>query len=221
MRPSATENGCFISRPIEYQEVPISIIWNDENNRDGQRPEYVSVALMAYQWNDHTFRWEYEEIATQVVRTDDLNHMTASEWTATFGEQKVYNDGLKRIYHLVVLSDLNEFIPEGSFQYGWVESLYGNQREVNGNDRNGALRDPVAQVMISQNTNTVSVTGNVYWDDSQNNDNIRPVNVILQLYAHAPGETPEPVEGQEYRVTLCGISCSQVPTPTAGLPDLR
>lgn len=215
------ENGCFISRPIEYQEVPISIIWNDENNRDGQRPEYVSVALMAYQWNDHTFRWEYEEIATQVVRTDDLNHMTASEWTATFGEQKVYNDGLKRIYHLVVLSDLNEFIPEGSFQYGWVESLYGNQREVNGNDRNGALRDPVAQVMISQNTNTVSVTGNVYWDDSQNNDNIRPVNVILQLYAHAPGETPEPVEGQEYRVTLCGISCSQVPTPTAGLPDLR
>lgn len=215
------KNGCFISRPIEYQEVPISIIWNDENNRDGQRPEYVSVALMAYQWNDHTFRWEYEEIATQVVRTDNLNHMTASEWTATFGEQKVYNDGLKRIYHLVVLSDLNEFIPEGSFQYGWVESLYGNQREVNGNDRNGALRDPVAQVMISQNTNTVSVTGNVYWDDSQNNDNIRPVNVILQLYAHAPGETPEPVEGQEYRVTLCGISCSQVPTPTAGLPDLR
>lgn len=215
------ENGCFISRPIEYQEVPISIIWNDENNRDGQRPEYVSVALMAYQWNDYTFRWEYEEIATQVVRTDDLNHMTASEWTATFGEQKVYNDGLKRIYHLVVLSDLNEFIPEGSFQYGWVESLYGNQREVNGNDRNGALRNPVAQVMISQNTNTVSVTGNIYWDDSQNNDNIRPVNVILQLYAHAPGETPEPVEGQEYRVTLCGISCSQVPTPIAGLPDLR
>lgn len=33
-------------------EVPFSVIWKDENNRDAQRPDYVTVSLMAYQWNN-------------------------------------------------------------------------------------------------------------------------------------------------------------------------
>ena len=104
----------------------------------------------------------------------------------------MYHDGVKVIYHLAVTSDLNEFIPEGSFEYGWIESAYGNQL------------DAIPQVIISQNTNTVSVPATIYWDDSENNDNIRPTNVILQLYAHAPGEAPVAVDGQAYRVNLTG-----------------
>ena len=173
-------------------EVPISIIWQDENNRDGQRPEYVSVQLMAYQWNDNLYTWEYKEVATKTIPYDDVNTMTASEWTDTFGLREMYHDGVKVIYHLAVTSDLNEFIPEGSFEYGWIESAYGNQL------------DAIPQVIISQNTNTVSVPATIYWDDSENNDNIRPTNVILQLYAHAPGEAPVAVDGQAYRVNLTG-----------------
>lgn len=191
-------NGCTVSRPIELHEVPFSIIWDDENNRDGQRPEFVSVSLMSYQWNDHTYQWEYVEMATQTVRADDVNTMTAGEWTGVFEldadslKYPVYHDGLEAIYHLVVTSDLNAFIPEGSFEYGWVESAYGNQKKV------------TPQVIISQNTNTVSVTANVYWNDSQNNDDIRPENIILQLYSHAPGEEPVAVPGAAYRVTISG-----------------
>ena len=191
-------NGCTVSRPIELHEVPFSIVWDDENNRDGQRPEFVSVSLMSYQWNDHTYQWEYVEMATQTVRADDVNTMTASEWTGVFEldadslKYPVYHDGLEAIYHLVVTSDLNAFIPEGSFEYGWVESAYGNQKKV------------TPQVIISQNTNTVSVTANVYWNDSQNNDDIRPENIILQLYSHAPGEEPVAVPGAAYRVTISG-----------------
>ncbi len=203
---AGSPDGCIIHRAVHMEDVPVKIIWDDENNRDGQRPEYVTVALMANQWNDHTFRWEHEEIATQVIRAneDARNTMTASEWYGSFGSQKVYNDGLRRIYHLVVLSDLNQFIPEGSFQYGWTEDSYGNQRLTAEDYVNIQRRNPVAQVRIGQNTNTVSVTGNIYWDDSQNNDNIRPVNVVMQLYSHAPGQTPEPVVGEAYRVTLTG-----------------
>ena len=191
-------NGCTVFRPIELHEVPFSIIWDDENNRDGQRPEFVSVSLMSYQWNDHTYQWEYVEMATQTVRADDVNTMTAGEWTGVFEldadslKYPVYHDGLEAIYHLVVTSDLNAFIPEGSFEYGWVESAYGNQKKV------------TPQVIISQNTNTVSVTANVYWNDSQNNDDIRPENIILQLYSHAPGEEPVAVPGAAYRVTISG-----------------
>lgn len=191
-------NGCTISRPIELHEVPFSIVWDDENNRDGQRPEFVSVSLMSYQWNDHTYQWEYVEMATKTVKTDDVNTMTAGEWTGVFEldadslKYPVYHDGLEAIYHLVVTSDLNAFIPEGSFEYGWVESAYGNQKKV------------TPQVIISQNTNTVSVTANVYWNDSQDNDNIRPENIILQLYSHAPGEEPVAVPGAAYRVTISG-----------------
>lgn len=191
-------NGCTVSRPIELHEVPFSIVWDDDNNRDGQRPEFVSVSLMSYQWNDHTYQWEYVEMATQTVRADDVNTMTAGEWTGVFEldadslKYPVYHDGLEAIYHLVVTSDLNAFIPEGSFEYGWVESAYGNQKKV------------TPQVIISQNTNTVSVTANVYWNDSQDNDNIRPENIILQLYSHAPGEEPVAVPGAAYRVTISG-----------------
>lgn len=184
--------GCIISRPIEMAEVPFSIIWDDENNRDGQRPDFVSVVLMSYQWNEDTYRWEYVEMATQVVKADDVNTMTADEWTGTFGEFPVYHDGLEAIYHLQVTSDLNAFIPEGSFEYGWNESVYGNQKKV------------TPQVIISQNVNTVSVQAQVYWNDSQNNDSIRPQNVILQLYSHAPGEEPVAVPGAAYRVTISG-----------------
>ena len=202
-------HGCTITREVERQEIPVRIVWNDENNRDGQRPDSVSLALMSYQWNDHTYSWEHQEIETMTIRTGGTNTMTAREWTGTFTTNKVYNDGVKRVYHLAVVSDLNAFIPEGSFQYGWEETVYGNQYPENGN-RNAegyntsTPRNPVTEVTISQNTNTVSVTGQIYWDDAANNDNIRPRNVIMQLYAHAPGETPKPVQGQAYRVNLTG-----------------
>lgn len=211
-------HGAVFHRTVETQEIPIRIVWKDENNRDGQRPDYVALALMSYQWNDHTYCWENQEIETMVIRADDKNTMTASEWTYTFVPNKVYNDGVRRVYHLAVTSDLNAFIPEGSFLYGWEETAYGNQYPTNG-DRNAAgynegmstPRNPVTEVTISQNTNTVSVTGNIYWDDVNNQDNIRPRNVIMQLYAHAPhnpgsAETsdPWPVEGQAYRVTVAG-----------------
>lgn len=173
-------------------EVPFSVIWKDQNNRDAQRPDYVTVALMAYQWNGTLHTWEVTEKATATVPSDEINTMTADEWAGTFGEQEMYHDGIKVIYHLSVTSDLNAYIPEGSFEYGWVESAYGNQL------------DAVPQVTVSQNINTVTVPATVYWDDNGNNDGIRPTNIVLQLYAHEPGGTPVPVAGQAYRVNLTG-----------------
>lgn len=181
-----------LTHEINQIEVPVNVTWRDEGNRDGQRSDYVTLALTAYQWNRDTYRWEYVETATQTVRADAANTMTADEWTATFGLHDMYHDGVKVIYHLAVVSDLNEFLPVGSFEYGWTETAHGNQV------------DAIPQVTISQNVNTTSAQGVVYWDDSENNDNIRPSNIVLQLYVHTPGEKPVPVKGQAYRVNVTG-----------------
>lgn len=174
-------------------DVPVTVVWQDENNRDGQRPKYITLQLTAYQWNADTAAWEYKEVATTTIQSDEeLNTMTASEWTTTFGEHPVYHDGERIIYHLAVNSNLNEFIPDGSYEYGWVETAYGNQTEA------------VPEVTVSQNINTTSVQATIYWNDKNNNDDIRPTNVVVQLYSHVMGETPEPVPGIAYRVNLTG-----------------
>lgn len=204
--PEGDPDGCVISRPIERNDVNWKIVWDDENNRDGQRPDHVSLQLLAYQWNEDTYRWEYVEVGQAFdVKADDVNTMTASEWTGTYvldPKLPVFHDGLRILYHIQVTSDLNAFIPEGSFEYGWVESEYGNQ---NTQDEVAAGKPGATPtVTISQNTNTVSVQAQVYWNDSQNNDSIRPRNIILQLYSHAPGEEPVAVPGAAYRVTISG-----------------
>lgn len=204
--PQGDRDGAIISRAIFRNDVDWKIVWDDENNRDGQRPNHVSLKLMAYQWNENTYKWEYVEVGQAFdVQADAVNTMTASEWTGTYvldPKLPVYHDGLRILYHIQVTSDLNAFIPEGSFEYSWVESEYGNQNTV----EEVAAGKPGATptVTISQNTNTVSVTANIYWNDSQNNDNIRPEDVILQLYSHAPGEEPVAVPGAAYRVTVSG-----------------
>lgn len=188
----STQPVVRLTHELNQIEVPVKITWRDSLNQDAMRPEYVTLALTAYQWNDETYKWEYVETATQTVKADDVNTMTADEWTASFGMHNMYHDGVKIIYHLAVVSDLNEYLPEGSYEYGWVETAHGNQV------------DAVPEVTISQNVNIVSRTATVAWDDSGNQDNIRPKNIILQLYAHAPGQTPEAVSGEAYRVNLSG-----------------
>lgn len=205
--------GCIIRRSVEIAYVPVKIIWNDENNRDGQRPSSVTISLKAYQWNDHTYVWEEEDIDSATIQADDdKNTMTSSEWAYEFAQNKVYNDGVRRLYRLAVTSDLNIQLPEGACPYTWAETVYGNQYPTD-NNRNEATmenvqdnaRNPVTAVTISQKTNTISVTGQIFWNDHQNNDGKRPSSVIMQLYSHTPGtDVVQPVEGQAYRVQLTG-----------------
>lgn len=203
----STQPVVRLTHELNQIEVPVKVTWMDQNNRDGQRSSYVTLALTAYQWNDETYKWEYVETATQTVKADGANTMTADEWTASFGLRNMYHDGVKIIYHLAVVSDLNEYLPEGSYEYGWAETAHGNQV------------DAVPEVTVSQNVNTTSTTATVFWDDSNNQDNIRAKNIILQLYAHAPGQTPEPVRGEAYRVNLSGDPAADNWTYTfSGMP---
>ena len=147
----------------ELADVPLTIQWDDENNRDGTRPESVTIELTAYQWNSDTYRWEEVSVETAEINGD----MTAGTWTHTFADQKVYNGGQKIIYKANVTSNLNAHVKDDEEGYGWTQKETGDS----------------VSVIISHKSTTRSVVGTIHWDDSNNNDGLRPTSVILRLYA--------------------------------------
>ena len=164
-----------LSRPIELIDKTLTIHWDDESNRDNERPESVTVNFNAYQWNNKTYRWETVKIEDYEM-TGDVHEDT---WSHTFEQVKKYNGGELIVYEAEVTSDLNAHIVEGGYQYSWTAS---------GLD-----------VTISKNRNVKSVNAKIEWDDQQNNDNIRPSTVILRLYADGVA-----LEGAEYAKLLTG-----------------
>ena len=169
------KNGAIISREIELVDKTVTINWDDESNRDNQRPEKVTVTLTAYQWNNKTFRWEEHLVDTADISGGANNDV----WSHTFEDVKKYNGGQEIIYEASITSDLNAHVPEGAYEYTWV----ANQLVID----------------ISKNRNVKDVPVTIEWDDVQNTDNIRPSTVIVQLYADG-----QPLEGAEYAKLLSG-----------------
>ena len=173
--PTGDENGAIISRDVELMDKTVSVYWDDESNRDNTRPESVDVKLTAYEWNAKTYRWETVDVGTATINGGkDLDL-----WTYTFNDVKKHNGGKEIIYKAEITSDLNAHITEGANGYAWTASEL--------------------DIKVSHNRNTKSVPVTVEWADTQNNDNIRPSTVILQLYADG-----KKMEGAAYQHILSG-----------------
>lgn len=151
--------GVILTHAIERSNCPVIVEWDDENNRDGIRPGAVTVTLTAYEWNADTYRWEETLVGTKLV----MGSSTAENWNTEFENVKVYNGGQKIIYKASVSSDLNAHIPAGSNGYSWI----GNE----------------TRVTISHNKDVKDVPVIIHWDDHNNNDAIRPVSAVVQLWA--------------------------------------
>lgn len=152
-------NGVILSRASEIDDYTVDIVWDDELNRDGLRPESVTVVLKAYQYNDKTYRWEEVDVDTREVTGD----MTAGAWHTTFEDLDVHRGGYPIIYKALVGSDLNAHIPDGNNPYSWV-----------GND---------LVITISHNRSVKELPVTIEWDDKHDQDNIRPTTVLVRLYA--------------------------------------
>lgn len=170
-------DGAIISRDIELVDKTVKIVWDDESNRDNQRPEDVTVTLTAYQWNNHTFRWEQHVVDTAVIHGD----VTLDTWVHTFDNVKKCNGGMDIIYQAAITSDLNAHTPPDANGYTTVS--------------NGLT------ITASHNRNTKSLPVTVEWDDVQNTDAIRPTTVIFQLYADGVK-----LDGVEYAALVSGNS---------------
>ena len=191
-RSASTEPFMMLEYVPVTDTVSGAIYWQDESNRDGERPSFVDVALMARVYNKNTNQYiEYiAETQTISLATDPRNTATADVWYFLFEDMPVYRDTEPVTYYLAVTSDLNGNITETAKNYSWEEK---NRGDMDSTD------DLEVSVNIYQRTEVRNVTATVEWNDDQNNDGIRPSSIVLQLYADGVR-----VEGEQYTVVLSG-----------------
>lgn len=176
-------NGVVVSYTPKTTNVPVSIIWDDESNRDGLRPQSVDVELNAYQWNRTNARWEEILVDTVTLTANNTNANNNNLWEYTFKNKYVNNGGEPIIYTVLVSSDLNANLPENSNPYTFASTG--------------------TKITVSHNKDTKNVTATIHWDDQMNNDAIRPTTVIAQLYADG-----EKVDGSQYEMIVTGDSAA-------------
>lgn len=176
----ADPNGVRMYHSLETTKKTVVIHWDDELNRDGQRPPYVEVELVAYQYNRADAKWETVHLDHRTLRAEDyVLGETAAEWSTIFDGLLKYNDGKEIIYQANVTSNLNAHLEEGFNEYSWVS-----------ND---------LDITISQKRSVKDLPIVIEWNDANNNDTLRPRSVRVQLYADG-----DMMEGDRWTHILTG-----------------
>ena len=154
------EEGFIITNEHTPQTCSRTIkkVWNDENDAAHERPQTLAVKLQG---------WISGSAAESDIEPETIQTITLSadnQWTATKDELPVYKDGKKINYYWE-----EEEVPE-----------YG-------------LSDVSQDGEITTFTNThapefIDLSCGIEWDDMDNNDGIRPKNIVMVLYAEAGGK---------------------------------
>lgn len=156
------------------------VFWNDAENQDGMRPGEVTLKLVAK--------------ANEVDVSDDAVFDSFSEWT------KVVASGDNNTW-TVVWENLPRFTTEGEqITYSIVELNSSNDElavDDNLNDNYKvsnytAVGDGYMTVTNTHTPATVAITINKVWDDSNNQDGLRPEKIEGILYTRS-GDSYTPV----------------------------
>ena len=149
----------------EETSVSVQKVWNDDGNRDGIRPESITVKLYA----------EAEGVAKHLVGEAVLNE--ANNWSAT-------KSGLAK-YARVKKDDKSYSTP---YTYTWVEeNVPEGYKLATGVDSADASKTILTNTHIPEKVEA-SVTK--VWNDSNNQDGKRPTAITVKLYGKA-GEAAE------------------------------
>ncbi len=143
-------------------DIPVYLTWDDSGDNDGYRPACVRVTLTADGEPADEAEFIYREGRYQpskVSLTGDQN-----TWTYRFeGFQKYRQEDGKRgseISYGIVIEEVNKGdLMEYEISYNDYTAILTHQKDC------------------------LSKAVTVFWDDSHNQDNKRPANVIVQLYA--------------------------------------
>ena len=154
----------------EETEVTVTKVWDDDNNRDGIRPDTVTVKLLA----DGKVVTKKDASGADVADTITLEKENnwVSSWTHL---PKNRDHGTPIVY---TVEEINNPIETGYTVGVEDETDHG-----------------VANHFVLTNTHAPETTGvsvRKIWNDEDNNDRKRPEGLIVQLYANS-----EPVDGTE------------------------
>ena len=154
----SVEDGFTVTYKHEVRTVSVNtaVTWDDANDRDGIRPESVTVQLS-------TVNGDTKEAVGDKVTLDASN-----EWKTEWKELAEYKAGKKLEYTIDV-----EGIPTGEDQY--------TTETTKTTDETGTVTS-----FTIKNTHiplTVKVPVQVVWNDGDNQDGVRPASVEATLYA--------------------------------------
>ncbi len=184
--------GVIMTHNIILKDVTAVFNWYDNSNFDGRRPDSISVELTANEWNRADSRWQNSKIMGKYATlkaSDYTDGSTCDQWTYTFKDVPVYCGGQRRDFQAIVTSNLNLGASEGDTPYTWDEGVHGNPLDN---------ITPVTSVNIEHGRDLRDVEAVVEWSDYNNNDGIRPKNIIVKLYGdQQDGNGPQPIEWQE------------------------
>ena len=153
------------SRTPETTEVTVTKEWADDNNRDGKRPDEITVQLQKKvdgEWKD-----VYGQTATITPDKD-------GNWTHTF-ENLPKNENGKLIEYSV-----KEVLDEAT------DELYTS--ELSGSMAEGFI------ITNTYKPETIDLEGSKTWDDANNQDGIRPESITVHLYADDAEEPVQTLE---------------------------
>ena len=143
------ENGYTITNSYTPDTTQITVTkqWEDNNNQDGKRPTSVEV-----------------ELYKNGRATGDKKTLTENNWTATFTNLPVYEDGEKITYT----------VKEVNVASGYTSS--GDGTEAN-------------QYTITNRytPETTSVSVNKVWNDNNDQDGLRPDEIEVELLKNGQG----------------------------------
>ena len=182
-------NTFTITNKLITKEITVTKKWEDEHNQDGIRPDSIQMVLTGKVGNDTVIT---KFITIEGNRTEDTK-------TATFEDLPVYKDGQEIIYTISETAvesegngDLSQYTSSGE---GTEENNYTITNEYT--------------------PGLTSITVNKVWNDSNNQDGIRPGSVRVQLYKQikdgaeeAVGE-PETLTADDWTATFTDLPVNE------------
>ena len=179
-----TINGMQItntfSQNTEKINIPVTKIWNDNDNKAGKRPENLTLILKREVGDT------YVEVQRATINGTDNQGETGNEWTYTFGNIAKYDENNDEIKYTV-----EEIVPE--FYTSKVESVDSTEGE---NITTGFKITNTFEVPDE----TINVEVTKVWNDNNNRAGKRPSSVTLVLTGkNAEGQVVE--EGKEITLT--------------------
>lgn len=129
----------------ELTVATVTKAWNDANNQDGNRPESIDVQLTG----------DGELVGDVVELSEDNN------WTYSWGELPLNNDGTAINYSVEELTELDRY-------------------EITVDDENHG------NIIITNayTPEVLDINGAKTWDDADNRDGIRPSSITVTLFAN-------------------------------------
>ena len=154
----SVEDGFTVTYKHDVRTVTVNtaITWDDANNRDGIRPDSVTVQLA-------TVNGDSKEAVGDKITLDASN-----EWKTEWTELAEYKAGQKLEYTIDV-----DGIPTGEDQY--------TTETTKTTDETGTVTS--FAIKSTHVPLTVAVPVQVVWNDGDNQDGVRPASVEATLYA--------------------------------------